>query len=146
MIREAVDADLDALLELYLHLHETALPEDGARLRGAWDSILSDPDHHLIVCDLDGEIVSACACVVIPNLTRGARPYALVENVVTRADRRGRGCATACLSRAREIAVEAGCYKIMLLTGAKDAATLDFYRHAGFDDSEKTAFVQRLFD
>ena len=32
----------------------------------------------------------------------------------------------------------------MLMTGAKDAATLDFYRRAGFDDREKTAFILRL--
>ena len=143
MVREAVASDLPGLLKLYLHLHETRLP-DAQRAEAAWRKILSDPDHHLIVYDLDGEPVSSCACVIVPNLTRNARPYALIENVVTREDCRGRGYATACLARAREIAEEAGCYKIMLLTGAKDAATLDFYRRAGFDDAEKTAFIQRL--
>ena len=143
MIREATTGDLDALLALYLDLHETRLP-DPERAEAAWRKIHADPDHHLIVCDLDGEIVSACACVVVPNLTRNARPYALIENVVTRADCRGRGHASACLARAQEIARAAGCYKIMLLTGAKDEKTLDFYRRAGFDDTEKTAFVLPL--
>lgn len=143
MIREATAADLDALLDLYLDLHETRLPDAG-RAEAAWRKILSDPDHHVLVCDLDGEIASSCVCAVIPNLTRNARPFALIENVVTREKHRGKGYATACLARARVIAVEAGCYKIMLMTGAKDAATLDFYRRAGFDDREKTAFIQRL--
>ena len=143
MIREATAGDLDALLALYMDLHETRLP-DAERAEAAWWKILADPDHHLIVYDLDGGIVSSCACVIVPNLTRNARPYALIENVVTRADCRGRGYASACLARAREIAQAAGCYKIMLLTGAKDAKTLDFYRRAGFDDAEKTAFIQRL--
>ena len=146
MIREAVASDLDTLLELYLHLHETGIPEDGARLRAAWAKIMADPDHHIIVCERGGRIVASCACVVVPNLTRGARPYALIENVVTHRDHRRRGCATRCLDRAREIARAAGCYKIMLMTGAKDAATLDFYRRAGFDDKAKTAFIQRLED
>lgn len=144
MIREAVAADLDALLRLYLHLHEKGLPEDEARLRAAWRSILSDPGHHVLVYDLDGALVSSCVCVVIPNLTRNARPYALIENVVTHRDCRNRGFATACLARAKAIAMEAGCYKIMLLTGAKDAATLDFYRRAGFNSDEKTAFIMKL--
>lgn len=144
MIREAVANDLDALLALYLHLHEKGLPQHEARVKAAWDKILSDPDHHVLVYEQDGKLVSSCVCVVVPNLTRDARPYALVENVVTHREHRGRGYASACLARARAIAAEAGCYKIMLLTGAKDAATLDFYRHAGYDGDEKTAFVMRL--
>ena len=144
MIREAKPSDLDALLKLYLDLHETRVPEDSPRLREAWSRILADPGHHIVVCEADGQVVSSCVCVVIPNLTRGARPYALVENVVTHRSCRRRGYATQCLARAREIAEAAGCYKLMLLTGAKDAATLDFYRHAGYDDGEKTGFILRL--
>ena len=144
MIREAVASDLDALLTLYLHLHETRVPEDGARLRAAWAQIMADANRHLIVCEQSGQIVASCDCVIVPNLTRDARPYALIENVVTHADFRRRGYATQCLNRAREIAIEAGCYKIMLMTGAKDAGTLAFYRRAGYDDKTKTAFIQRL--
>ena len=144
MIREAVAADLNALLALYLHLHETTVPEDGPALREAWRRILADDGHHIVVCERNGEIVSACSCVVVPNLTRGARPYALVENVVTRADCRRQGLASACLERAKAIAEAAGCYKIMLMTGSKDPATLEFYRRAGFDSAEKTAFTLRL--
>ena len=61
MIREAVDGDLGALLELYLHLHETGIPEDGARLRAAWAKIMADPDHHIIVCERGGRIVASLA-------------------------------------------------------------------------------------
>ena len=144
MVREARDADLQAILALYLDLHEDSIPENNENLRGVWDEIINDPRHHLLVNEVDGEIVASCACVIVPNLTRNLRPYAVIENVVTRADCRKRGYATQCLDRAREIAEAAGCYKIMLLTGAKDAATLNFYRHAGFDDTEKTAFIRRL--
>ncbi len=146
MIREAVPGDRDALLALYLYLHEDRVPEDGERLRATWSAIMADPNHHILVDEQDGRIVASCVCVVVPNLTRGLRPYALIENVVTHADYRRQGRATRCLDRAREIAAAAGCYKIMLLTGAKDEATLRFYRGAGFDDKAKTAFIQRLED
>lgn len=144
MIREANEEDLDVLLELYLDLHERSVPEHDERLWDAWARILADPDHHLIVCEEDGRIVSSCVCVVIPNLTRGVRPYAFVENVVTQADARGRGYATACLDHARMLARRAGCYKMMLLTGSHDPETLDFYRHAGYNSTDKTAFIQWL--
>jgi hypothetical protein len=54
------------------------------------------------------------------------------------------GHATACLDFARDIAVKADCYKIMLLTGSREASTLRFYERAGYNGTEKTAFIQRL--
>lgn len=144
MIREACYQDLDEILKLYLFLHETSVPEDGAELRKTWDSILSDPNHHLIVCEVEGKIVSSCVCVVIPNLTRNVRPYAFVENVVTHGEYRGKGYATDCLDYAKRIARDSNCYKMMLLTGSKQERTLQFYRNAGYNSADKTAFIQWL--
>ena len=144
MVREARMEDLDALLELYLFLHEDSIPDHDQRLKDTWEKIIGDPDHHLIVNEMDGKIVSSCVCVIIPNLTRNIRPYAFVENVVTHQEYRGKGLATACLDYAREIAAKANCYKMMLLTGSKDPKTLRFYESAGYNSSDKTAFIQWL--
>ena len=144
MIREAKFEDLSRILELYLHLHETAVPEESENLCCAWQKIMSDDNHHLIVCEEDGKIVSSCVCVIIPNLTRGVRPYAFVENVVTHADYRGKGYATDCLNYARELARKDNCYKMMLLTSSKSPETLAFYQNAGYNSTDKTAFIQWL--
>lgn len=70
------------------------------------------------------------------------RPYAFVENVVTHGEYREKGYATDCLNFAKKIAEENHCYKIMLLTGSKEEGTLKFYRNAGYNSSDKTAFIQ----
>ena len=144
MVREARREDLPALLKLYLSLHETSVPEDSVHLRQVWEAILRDENRHLVVYEKDGELVSSCDCVIIPNLTRGGKPYALIENVVTRTDSREKGFAAQCLACARELAAAAGCYKVMLMTGSRQESTLRFYRKAVFDSGEKTAFVLRL--
>ncbi len=144
MIREIKGNELSELLKLYLYLHEDSVPEMSEHLQKTWNSIIKDENHHIIVNEVDGKIVSSCVCVIIPNLTRNIRPYALIENVVTHADYRKNGYATACLNYAREIAVKENCYKIMLLTGAKDAQTLKFYENAGFNSGDKTAFIMRI--
>ena len=113
-------------------------------LEHTWDLILQDQNHHVIVNEIDGKLVSSCVCVIIPNLTRGVRPYAFIENVVTQSDYRGKGLATECLNYARKIAKQNNCYKIMLLTGAKSEATFRFYKKAGYNSSDKTAFIQWL--
>lgn len=144
MLREAVFDDLNALLELYLYLHEEEIPAEDEHLRSAWEQIMGDPNHHLIVNEVDGRIVSSCVCVIIPNLTRGVRPYAFIENVVTHADYRCHGYARECLDYAKSLAQKENCYKMMLLTGSKDPATLSFYRNAGYNSTDKTAFIQWL--
>lgn len=142
MIREAVESDLQEILALYLYLHETSIPNGSEHLQQTWTQIIHDANHHLIVCDVDGKIVASCVCVIIPNLTRNIRPYAFIENVVTHGDYRRKGYATACLDYAKQIAERNNCYKMMLLTGSKEAGTLDFYQKAGYNSSDKTAFIQ----
>lgn len=144
MVREINADELDMLLELYLHLHEESIPEMSEKLRKTWDTIMSDENHHIIVKVIDGCIVSSCVCVIIPNLTRNIRPYAFVENVVTHSSFRGKGYASQCLEYAKDIAVRENCYKMMLLTGSKEQKTLDFYKNAGYNSSDKTAFIRWL--
>ena len=82
--------------------------------------------------------------MIVPNLTRGIRPYAIVENVVTHGDYRKCGFAHACLDYAKEIAVRNNCYRIMLCTGSKNPEILHFYENAGYNRTDKTAFNQWL--
>lgn len=144
MIREAVDSDFDNLLILYRQLHSNPFPDKDERVMSVWRDILNDKNHHIVVAEESGRLVSSCVCVIIPNLTREQRPYALIENVITDMDFRGRGLATACLDYAREIARRENCYKIMLLTGSKQQSTLRFYEKAGYNQNDKTAFIQWL--
>lgn len=144
IIREVRSRDLSALLELYTHLHELGIPENSEHLKRTWETICNDSNHLIVVCEVDGHIVSSCVCVIIPNLTRNVRPYAFIENVVTHADYRGKGYATACLDFARNIALQSNCYKMMLLTGSKNENTLRFYERAGYNQNDKTAFIQWL--
>lgn len=144
IIREIDENDFDRLMKLYTHLHEKEIPEKDERISAIWENILSDKNHHIIVAEENEMIVASCVCVIIPNLTRNQRPYAFVENVVTHADYRRQGLATACLNYAKELAENENCYKLMLLTGSKDEGTLNLYRRAGYNSEDKTAFIQWL--
>ena len=144
MLREAVKEDLYELLNLYLFLHEKNIPKNSDYLENTWEKIIEDTNHHIIVNEINGKIVSSCVCVIIPNLTRNIRPYALVENVVTNEKYRGKGYATECLNYAKEIAIKNNCYKMMLLTGTKSENTLAFYKNAGYNSDDKIAFIQWL--
>lgn len=143
-IRKVIESDLDDLLELYLDLHETEKLTDSEELRKLWSDIIEDPNYHLLVGIVDGRIVSSVTLIVIKNLTRFMRPYALIENVITHSSERGKGYATMLMNRACEIAASANCYKVMLLTGSKSEKTLNFYRNCGFNSNDKTGFIRKL--
>ena len=67
MVREAVKEDLYALLNLYLFLHEKNIPENSSRLEKTWKTIIEDENHHIVVNEINGKIISSCVCVIIPN-------------------------------------------------------------------------------
>lgn len=144
LLQKAQRKHLPQLLALYTHLKENPLPLIDDSLRALWDTILNDPNHHILIGLENDEIISSCVLVVIPNLTHSQRPYALIENVVTHANHRKKGYAGQLLEFAKQIAKENGCYKIMLMTSSKEKSTLDFYKKAGYNTGDKTAFIQWL--
>lgn len=144
MIREINKDDFQGLSELYTHLHGNKPITRNEKTESIWNAILSDENHHIIVAEEDGKIVSFCVCIIVPNLTHNQQPYALIENVVTHKDYRKRGLASQCMAFAKQIAREKNCYKIMLLTGTRKRSTHRFYRKNGYNSIEKTGYIQRL--
>ena len=145
LIRKAGEGDAEALIALYGQ-HLAVRPPDGEVDAPRWREKLrewkADAHYHLLVGEEDGQILASVTLVIIENLTHQMRPYALIENVVTHAEHRRQGRASALMGKACELARESGCYKIMLLTGSKQEGTLNFYRRCGFNSEDKTGFVK----
>ena len=100
-------------------------------VESVWQELLANPRCAQLGGYLDGELVSACTLTMIPNLTRGCRPYGLIENVVTHAAHRSRGHGKALMAHALSLAWAGHCYKVMLLTGRTEEAVYRFYESAG---------------
>ncbi len=95
--------ELPQLLALYRHLHpdDAPLPAEHV-LQTLWDSIFSDPRLYYIVADSGEQLVATCNLSLVPNLTRGARPYGIIENVVTHPIYATKGLArSSCATRSR---------------------------------------------
>ena len=112
IIREITDSDFDGLQELYLFLHDNIKSEKTGKAQETWTEILDNRNYHIFVGELNGKIVSSVTLVVIPNLTHNTKPYALIENVVTHPDYRGKGYAASLINKACDTAKENGCYKL----------------------------------
>lgn len=143
MFREARPDDFDAVMGLYRQLHPNdPLPRDGED-EVAFAAIMASPMLHLFVLEHEGCVVATTYLNVIPNLTRSASPYAMIENVVVDAAMRGTGLGKQVMERTLDAAWAAGCYKAMLMTGSKTEATHAYYRQCGFSPDAKQAYLAR---
>jgi GNAT superfamily N-acetyltransferase len=144
-IRTVHQHELPALLNLYKHLNPIDAPlPDELTLQQVWSQILSDDKINCFVADLDGLLIASCTLIVVPNLTRGARSYGLIENVVTHADYRRQGVGRRLIHHALQFAWNHNCYKVMLLSSNKREEIHQFYEKIGFKKGIKTGFVATL--
>jgi GNAT superfamily N-acetyltransferase len=141
--RAAGPDDFTAILGLYQQLHPTDPVLDDGSDAAAFAQILGSPGLHLFVLDIDGAVVATTYLNVIPNLTRSASPYAVIENVVVEKRLRGGGLGRQIMAATLQAAWDAGCYKAMLLTGSRTPATHAFYRACGFSPDAKQAYLAR---
>lgn len=140
-IRHIQSHELSSLLDLYKHLNPTdPLPEE-EQLQQVWNQLLSDPKIICWVVDLEGKLIASCILVIVPNLTRNARPYGLVENVVTHTDYRRQGIGKRLLRHVLLFAWSQNCYKVMLLSGANREEAHQFYQQVGFRRDRKVGFL-----
>jgi GNAT superfamily N-acetyltransferase len=135
-IRRAGVDDLAALRTLLEELHATPDPWDDARAAATLSAIVDDPRRRLLLAEVDGgQPAGTVDVVVVPNLTRGARPYAVVENVVVAARFRRRGIGRALLDAAVAHARAEGCYKLQLISAARRGEAHALYAAAGLSDA-----------
>lgn len=143
LIRPAQRHDLPALIALY-HQLSARNPADlqPAHLE-AWEAVETQPGLQVLVAEREGQVVGTVTLALIPNLSRGARPYGVIENVVTDAAHRGQGIGRALLEEAERLAREANAYKVMLQSGAVLTEAHAFYRRCGYAEGTKRAFEKR---
>ncbi|MBN2419905.1 MAG: GNAT family N-acetyltransferase [Deltaproteobacteria bacterium] len=142
-IREANKKDYNQIMALYQQLQPEDPVVEECKGKSVFESLIKSNNNIIIVAEIEDTIVSSCYLNLIPNLTRNAKPYAVIENVITEMNHRNKGIGKKVLEYALNKAWQSGCYKVMLLTGKKDESTLNFYKACGLESGIKTAFIAK---
>lgn len=143
LIRHATTDDLAEVLALYRQLNPDNPVLDVAGAGPVWATLLGSGLTTPFVAEIEGRLVASCTLAIVPNLSRGARPYGVIENVVTDEGHRRAGLGRAVLEAALDKAWRADCYKVLLATGSRRESTLRFYEGVGFTRDAKTYFEIR---
>jgi GNAT superfamily N-acetyltransferase len=133
-VRKATPADLPRLLELLAQLREAPAATAGVTEaeRRALDNVVADTRQQLAVIEVDERIVGTAVLVVVPNVTHGGQPYAIIENVVVDERERGRGYGEQLIAWLVDEARRAGCYKVALTSNKRRTDAHRFYARIGF--------------
>lgn len=142
--RDAEPGDLEALLALYSELSGNNPMLDPGLAGARFAQMCAMPGLRVGIGQKAGRIVTTATLLLVPNLTRGARPFGVIENVVTAHSDRGRGYARGLLVHLVSLARQADAYKVMLMTGRNEESVFRFYESCGFRRGTKTAFEIRF--
>jgi len=133
-IREAVEADLAAILRAYdeagigggLSFTAEEAREQFAKLRRY-------PSYRVFVAETDGTIAGTYSLIILDKLAKRGVPAGVVEDVAVLPAFQGRGIGRAMMEHAREECRRAGCYKMALSSNLAREGAHRFYDALGFE-------------
>jgi N-acetylglutamate synthase-like GNAT family acetyltransferase len=138
-IRRATKDDTEAIVNLYRELNTlspvSVLPE---RI----DAVANSENTYLLVCDDAGEIIATALVCLCQDVMFDNQPFALVENVVVKADCKRAGIGKSMMDYIEAFCLEQDCSKIMLQTSSGNQNARDFYTAMDYDPDAKIGFIK----
>lgn len=139
VIRRAEAGDASAIEELYRELvsdpHVCVLPEQIAMLSDS-------PTGLLLVAEAGGMVCATALLTICQDAMYRNQPFGVIENIIVTQESRGHGIGRLLLACIEHLADTHHCTKLMLLSSTKREAAHGFFRHSGFTDNTKHAFVK----
>jgi GNAT superfamily N-acetyltransferase len=141
IIREATADDLPRLVELLFDLSQMGETPQGVlepvspRQVAVLAEMQADPRIICWVIEVGGKVAGSLVFYLLPNLSHGARPGAIVENVVVDPAQRGLGLGRLLMEHAEAEARARGCYKISLTSNRRREDAHRFYDGLGYHRS-----------
>ena len=139
--RVAHPEDLAGLLRLFEVSEVSPAAEPRSRAEEIWRETLARNGVTVFVVENGGTVLATCMLIAAPNLLRGGRQHAFLENVVTHPEHRGQGHGRAVVRAALEHAWAEDCHHVMMQSGRTDPRVHRFYRELGFQPNLRTAYV-----
>ena len=140
ILREAIAADAPAIARLY----QTLVPRDRNMTVSPEriGQIAADPNHFLFVVEAEDAVWATAFVILCMDPMYGARPFAVLENLVVDPARRGDGCGRFTVAHIEAFCWRQGCTKIMLVSSVFRRAAHRFFSRLGFARDKKVAFVK----
>jgi len=139
LIREADAGDIQEILFLYeqLFLNTDQAEENRAIIirehEKAFFEIKQNPNHHLLVAEVEGIVAGTLAIIIVPNLSHMGKPWAIIEDVIVDRSCRRFGVGSSLMQRAIQLAKEHDCFRVILSSSKQRDGSHKFYESVGLE-------------
>jgi ribosomal protein S18 acetylase RimI-like enzyme len=142
LFRRATEADLPAIIAMLADDELGSAREDiseagRAPYLEAFRALERDPNHFLLVMELDGELVGNCQLSFIPGLSSRGAMRGQIESVRVASSRRGQGLGEMMIRFALETFAAKGCRSAQLTSSKSRTKAIRFYERIGFKVSHE---------
>lgn len=127
-IRKAKFEDLDRLCEIYSASFGPTEP-----MPRQWWKILDEHTNTYLVAEVDNKVMGVAALITVSKILRSGSRMGLIEDVAVDPEARGLGLGKLLIEELKLLAVEAGCYKVVLNCSDQN---VPFYEKCDFYQAE----------
>ncbi len=139
---KATQQDIDAIVAMLAddelgsarENYQQPLPESYIK---AFDRIATNPNSHLIVAKLDGQLIAVAQIDFITYLTYQGGTRAQIEGVRVHKDFRSHGVGQQLFQHLIDLAKKQGCHMVQLTTNKQRPDAYRFYESFGFVNSHE---------
>ncbi|NVE94260.1 GNAT family N-acetyltransferase [Altererythrobacter lutimaris] len=147
-IRDATEQDLPYIVGLIdsdavSAKRDPAMPADEADQREGFDAIAGDPNHRLLIAEVEGKPVGSFQLSYIPGVSRQGAWRGQIESVRVHPDHQSKGIGGAMLEWAVEECRKRGCGLVQLTSDTTREDAHRFYERLGFKPTH-TGFKLKL--
>ena len=128
-IRKATTEDLESICDIYTGAFK-GITNPSSR---QWWNILEDKNIHYYVAEVNGFVAGVASLITINKLLRGGNRIGLIEDVAVSKSAGGRGLGQSLIEKLKDLAVERGCYKVILNCSEEN---IGFYKKCDFYQNE----------
>ncbi len=137
IVRPLASADFDAAAALLAELGRPAVTAaTAAQIRARFERHLAAPETLSLVAARGTRVIGLMSLHIRERLAQ-PEPEAWIPDFIVTAAEQGHGAADALLARAKELAREHGCYRIVLASYYHRQRAYRFYEREGFADVGK---------
>ncbi len=128
-IRKATTEDLGVICDILTSAFKGITTPSSRQ----WWNILEDKNIHYYIAEVDNFVVGVASLITINKLIRGGNRVGLIEDVAVSKSAGSRGVGTMLIERLKDLAVERGCYKVILNCSEEN---IEFYKKFDFYQNE----------